>query len=320
MKILANHLITPENTVSVIDLIMQEEGKTAEHAQFTIDNTGFTHLKHCKTPSVEKFLHQACNVLPETFREKVKDVSVLIVASQSFENTSPTHSARIQHILSLPTSVLCFDMVEACNGFIKSLVISDSYLSLGQKALIVCGEINSLTTQQAKISIKVLLADGFSFTIVEKEEEKACSSIYTDGSRGNALRTSTNPPLAYMDGLAVFSFTNSEIPKLIKKADWIDRESRNQLFAFHQANEYIVNRIGKQLGLLSQDPTLFNFGKIGNIGGATVPGWLGNIGDEALNNHNGKTLHCIGFGTGLSWGIISTTLALTENSAISIDV
>lgn len=319
MKILANHLIIPENTLSVKDLIMKEEDKTAEHAQFTIDNTGFTHLKHCKTPSVERFLENACNALPDAFKENVKDVSVIIVASQSFENTSPPHSARIQNMLGLSTSVLCFDMVEACNGFVKALAVADSLLESGQKALIVTGEINSLTTKSAEMSIKVLLADGFSFTAVEKEQRRARSLIHTDGGRGNALKMSVNPPLAYMDGLAVFSFTHSEIPKLVKSADWINREDKGQLFAFHQANGYIVNRIGKQLKLLDQKPDLFNFSEIGNIGGATVSGWLANIGQDAIDHHTGKLLHCIGFGTGLSWGIITTTLALVENSVISID-
>ena len=299
---------------------MQEEDKTAEHAQFTVDNTGFTHLRHCKTPSVEKFLQKSCDVLPTSFQELAKDVSVIIVASQSFENTSPPHSARIQHMLGLPTSTLCFDMVEACNGFVKALTVSDSLLKAGQKALIVTGEINSLTTQNAELSLKVLLADGFTFSIVEKEQENARSLIHTDGKRGEALRMSVNPPLAYMDGLAVFSFTNSEIPKLVKNAPWINREDPDQLFAFHQANGYIVKRISKQLGLLKQDPALFNFGEIGNIGGATVSGWLANVGSDAINNHNGKTLHCVGFGTGLSWGIVTTTLEMTENSVITIDV
>ncbi len=320
MKIIANHLILPENTVSVIDLIMHAENKTAEHAQFTIDNTGFTHLKHCKKPSVERFLHQSCEVLPKTFLDYTKDVSVIIVATQSFENTSPPHSARIQSALGLPISVLCFDMVEACNGFVKALAVADSLLKEGQKALIVTGEINSLTTQNAEMSIKVLLADGFSFTIAEKEKKPALSSIYTDGSRGDALRMSVNPPLAYMDGLAVFSFTHTEIKKLMKETEWVDVEGSDQLFAFHQANEYIVNRIGKQLGLLEQEPALFNFGRVGNIGGATVSGWLANVGDAIIHNHSGNTLHCIGFGTGLSWGIISVTLALTENSVITIDI
>lgn len=320
MKILANHLILPQNTVSVKDLIIKEEDKTAEHAQFTIDNTGFTHLKHCKTPSVEKFLEKACDILPATFKKSVKGVSVIIVATQSFENTSPPHSARIQHMLGLPTSVLCFDMVEACNGFVKAMKVADSLLMTGQKALIVTGEINSLTTQNAEISIKVLLADGYTLTLAEREKEEVRALIHTDGGRGNALKMSVNPPLAYMDGLAVFSFTHSEIPRLVKAAGWINREDEGQLFAFHQANGYIVNRIGKQLKLLDQEPTLFNFGEIGNIGGATVSGWLANIGEDAINNHNGKMLHCVGFGTGLSWGIITTTLALTENSVISIDV
>lgn len=320
MKIIANHLFVPENSVSVVDLIMEEEDKTEEHAQFTIENTGFTHLRQCKTPSVERFLELACDALPESFLELVQDVSVIIVASQSFENTSPPHCARIQSQLNLPSSLLCFDMVEACNGFVKALAVSDKLLSTDQKALIVTGEINSITTQNAEMSIKVLLSDGFSFSIVEKEEKEAKSINCTDGSRGNALKMSINPPLAYMDGLEVFSFTNSEVKKLVKGAEWIDLEAEGQLFAFHQANGYIVGRIGKQLGVLDQEPALFNFGEIGNIGGATVSGWLANIGIEAVNNHNGKTLHCVGFGTGLSWGIITTTLALKENSVISIDI
>jgi len=319
MKILANQLILPSNSVSVLDLIMQEEDKTAEHAQFTINNTGFTHLRHCKTPSVESYLSLSCAALPLSFLQSVKDVAIVIVASQSFENTSPTHSARIQHALDIPTSALCIDMVEACNGFVKAAAIADRLLSAGQKALIITGEINSLTTKNAEISLKVLLADGFSFSIVEKEGKDVYSAIYTDGGRGQALKTSVNPPHAYMDGLAVFSFTNSEVPKLVKKAEWIDLTASNQLFAFHQANGYIVKRIGKQLGLLSQAPALFNFKSIGNIGGATVIGWLANLGSDALVKQNNKTLHCVGFGTGLSWGIISIKIALTENGVIYID-
>jgi 3-oxoacyl-[acyl-carrier-protein] synthase-3 len=313
MKITANHLVIPRNKISTQRLLLEDD-KSPPQIKSTIENTGFLELRYA-TSSIDRFLEASTQSLSADFIRAIPQVKLVIVATQSYETTSPPHSAKLQSLFRLPFSVLCIDIVEACNGFVKAAALADNLLKPGECALIVTGEMNSRATQSAATSLKILLADGFSFTIVQREKAAAKYLIRTDGSRGGALKTTVNPPLATMDGLAVFSFTHTEIPKLIKESDWINLEEKN-LYSFHQANKYIVEKIAKRLKI---DPVLpiFNFSDIGNIGGATVPGWVAKHGTE-IAKHNGRLLHNVGFGTGLSWGLISTRLDITANSVLEI--
>ena len=110
-----------------------------------------------------------------------------------------------------------------------------------------------------------------------------------------------------MQGTSVFTFTISDVPKLLK--DFFAHTQTTiddyDCFAFHQANGLILQQIARKLKIPAEKMPL-TLGKFGNTSGAsaalTLCNRFGSIENETIN-----TLVC-GFGVGLSWGAFSVKL------------
>lgn len=321
MKILANQLTLPLREEVVAAILMNHKSTaTKEKAEKIIDNTGFTHLRFCKKPSMNLFIDKACAELSVSMKETLKGIKAVIAVSQSFEYVNPNHSSRIQAHLDLPADIQYFDLVDGCNGFVKAITLLEGILQPSEKALIVTGELHSLITENIEVGIRALLGDGLGFTIIEKELEPLNSLVRSNGKMGYNITTQTYPPKATMNGVEVFNFTHLEVAKLIKQADWVDFDGSDQLFILHQANQFIVKNIGRQLKISNQTPALFNCHKVGNLSSASIPAWLANAALEDSSWHQGTKLHCVGYGSGLSWGIATLNSMITSNEIVYIDV
>lgn len=327
MKILANQLTLPRQEENVAEMLMTDKNiASREKAEKIIKNTGFTHLRICEKPSMNLFIERACASLSEPMIEAIEGISAVIAVSQSFEYVNPNHSSRIQAHLDLPADIQYFDLVDGCNGFVKALTLLEGILKPTQKALIVTGELHSLITANTEVGTRALLGDGIGFTIIEKEDEPLKALIRSNGKQGCNITTQLHPPKATMNGVEVFNFTHQEVAKLVKQADWINFEDQDQVFILHQANQFIVKNIGRQLKISKQTPALFNCHKVGNLSSASIPAWLANAALEAGTTieesdwQHGKKLHCVGYGSGLSWGVATVTSAITSNEIVYIDI
>lgn len=320
MKILANQLVLPREEKVIFDILMSDESiETEAQAQKVIDNTGFTHSRYCQNTSMNLFIERCCGGLTDNMKEALDDVRAVIAVSQSFEYVNPNHSSRIQSHLDLPADVQLFDLVDGCNGFVKALTLVERLLNPNEKALIVTGDLPSILTEYTDISTTALVGDGLGFTIVEKEETPMRSLVRANGSMGHNITTQLHPPKATMNGVEVFNFTHSEVARLIKQADWIDFEESDQIFLLHQANRFIVKNIGRQLKISKQIPALFNCDKVGNLSSASLPAWMAHAALEDKKWQNGFKLHCVGYGSGLSWGVATANSAITINDIVFID-
>jgi 3-oxoacyl-[acyl-carrier-protein] synthase-3 len=107
-----------------------------------------------------------------------------------------------------------------------------------------------------------------------------------------------------MQGTSVFTFTISDVPRLIKDF-WAVTQTTVEdydCFAFHQANGLILQQIAKKLKLPS-DKMPLTLSKFGNTSGASAALTLcDRYGSEEIGKI--KAL-CCGFGVGLSWGVFS---------------
>ena len=321
MKILANQLTLPLREEVVLDMLASDKSiETTEKAQKIINNTGFTHLRFCKKTSMNLFIEKACAGLSPAMKEALSDIKAVIAVSQSFEYVNPNHSSRIQAHLDLPADIQYFDLVDGCNGFVKALTLLEGILQPSQKALIVTGELHSLITENTEVGTRALLGDGIGFTIIEKEKEPLNALVRSNGKQGANITTQLHPPKATMNGVEVFNFTHQEVAKLIKQANWIDFDDSNQLFILHQANKFIVKNIGRQLKISKQTPALFNCHKVGNLSSASIPAWLANAALDDNSWQQGTKLHCVGYGSGLSWGVATVNSMITSNEIVFIDI
>ena len=104
-----------------------------------------------------------------------------------------------------------------------------------------------------------------------------------------------------MDGMDVFNFAITEVPKLV--AETLSNLSLSpksiDLFASHQANKLIVEQVAKKCGFDS-DQAPFLASKIGNTGPASIPLLLSE--GFANNSKNLNNVLLCGFGVGLNWG------------------
>jgi 3-oxoacyl-[acyl-carrier-protein] synthase-3 len=107
-----------------------------------------------------------------------------------------------------------------------------------------------------------------------------------------------------MNGTDVFTFTISEVPKLIN--EFMDYSNKKTIdydsLILHQANLYILKQIAKRCGF-SSDKIPVSMDRYGNTSVASIPITLSDkYGGKKEGN---KKILLSGFGVGLSWGVIS---------------
>ena len=102
-----------------------------------------------------------------------------------------------------------------------------------------------------------------------------------------------------MDGMDVFSFAISIVPKSLKSVWELSgkADSDVDLYLLHQANKYILQTVSKKLKIdIGKIP--MNIDRFGNTSSASIPLLLSSeFGESTLTK---KCMMC-GFGAGLSW-------------------
>lgn len=116
-----------------------------------------------------------------------------------------------------------------------------------------------------------------------------------------------------MDGFRVFAFSSDAVPRLV--SEHVGGEfSRTRFVVLHQASKLIVDQIGKKIQADLAGYEMFNASAIGNLGPASIPGWLAtqkSIPDQAV-------AYCVGFGAGLSWGYAGVVWKADFNEVVYV--
>ena len=111
----------------------------------------------------------------------------------------------------------------------------------------------------------------------------------------------------YMHGPGVFSFSVDRVPPLVQEL--LDKAGLKRddvdLYVFHQANKFMLERLRKQCGL-NADRFMIDMLDRGNTVSSTIPIALVDAQTSGRLNHNARVM-LVGFGVGLSW---AATLAV----------
>lgn len=306
MHILENLVLVSKDSISVEEYLLSKQ-ISQDDVSKTIEATGFESLSRFNHSSLEQLLSDALSELQDVigpYREKLK---VVLVVSQTNDVKIPNGASILQRQLGLGEEVLCLELVDGCNGFVKALRVLDGMLGPGEIGAFFGGDFNSRMLRESEPGTRALFGDGFALTVVQKREGLS-SIIRQDGSRGNAIHFGGIDGSLVMNGFEVFAFATRAVPKMVSDFGGLSSHGADAV-ALHQASKLVVERISRNLGLPNFASPAFNAGSIGNLGPASIPGWLATAGDIP----NESRIAAIGFGSGLSWGIAMVTFGARRN-------
>jgi 3-oxoacyl-[acyl-carrier-protein] synthase-3 len=105
-----------------------------------------------------------------------------------------------------------------------------------------------------------------------------------------------------MDGMGVYTFVNSKIPKHVRRVLTQNNLSIDDisLFIFHQASKMALDALTKELALPAEK-VFQNIKNIGNTVSASIPIALKDALASGKAKKGDRVVLC-GFGVGLSWG------------------
>lgn len=263
-------------------------------------------------------------------------IDALICVTQTPDHSQPCNAALLHGALGLDKSCAAFDVNLGCSGYVYGLWLAHSLVAgagLG-RVLLLAGDALSRVVGPRDRTTAILFGDAGTATLVEKCEqaEPAWFTLNTDGAGARNIIVPSSgarrPPDAetaveaadaegnfrsaqhlHMNGAEVFNFTLREIPASIKDLlahadqpiDGVDA------FILHQANRYIIQNIGKRLGVPAEKTPCEVLRKYGNQSSASIPSAICEL-YARTEAPASRKLVLSGFGVGLSWACGLLTL------------
>lgn len=247
---------------------------------------------------------------------------------------SPGSGYVVHGKLDLSERCLVVDINQACAGFVYGLFQAYMMIECGYcKNVLVCaGDAPSQTMHPKDKSLRTIMSDAGAAAIVSISKEKSPSafSFFNEGQSLKALyipaggkrmprkagvtdvettdkegnvRTLEHP---HMDGLEVTSFAIRAVPKTLNETLGVLNLTKDDIdvFALHQANELMLNALGKRLKVPAEKVPL-SLKEYGNTACASVPITL--CSESAKGKKFDKVFMC-GFGNGLACAAATMSL------------
>jgi 3-oxoacyl-[acyl-carrier-protein] synthase III len=267
-----------------------------------------------------------------------KSIGALVFVTQTPDYIFPPTSTVLQHKLGLSKDITAFDINYGCSGYIYGMFQASLLLNTGtiDRVLVLAGDTLTKTINPKDRSLRLIIGDGSSATIVEKGNGSMRFNIKTDGSghhhviipaggfrhpKNKKTGIATEKEFSnfrsdenfFMNGMEVMNFALKVVPPMLEEivsdAGW--KKEEVGFYGLHQANKFLVEYVCKKAKLkLEMVPiSVQNFG---NTSPSTIPLMLTDQ-HEKLREENRlqKAILC-GFGVGLSWGAIALDLSETK--------
>jgi 3-oxoacyl-[acyl-carrier-protein] synthase-3 len=311
MHVLSNTLVVSKDLV-LAQAVLEGLGISAESALKTVRASGFASLSRFAFSSLEELLDRTSSEFNRAIDPFREDIKAVIFVSQSNTTRIPNGASFIQKALGISRDALCLELIDGCNGFVKAVRTLEGLLEAGERGLILGGDFNSLMVEGSAAGTQALFGDGFALTVLEKTPGPR-STVRQSGERGGAIKFGGPDSHLVMDGFEVFAFATREIPIMLADLGGLEKLDVD-LLALHQASRLIVDRIAGQLKYGNSQFPPFNSEKFGNLGPASIPGWLA----STSGIPQGTRIAAIGYGSGLSWGISLLVWKAFRNEVIYV--
>ena len=260
------------------------------------------------------------------------EIGALVFGTTSPDYRRPASAFIIQKRLGLSVESAVFDISLGCSSLLYGLQVVSSMMNNSniQKALLLLGDTASKTTNpEDRASIMIVGDTGVAILLEKTKEATPITSLVRSDGNGyrylivpgggyRNLNASSKVELcndgnkrslhnSFMQGTSVFTFTISDVPKLLKDYLSITGTTIDEydFFAFHQANLYILKQIAKKIKI-PFEKMVMSIDKYGNTSGASpIVSLCENFG--GTESKKIRTMLC-SFGVGLSWGVTAVDL------------
>ena len=276
-----------------------------------------------------------------------RSIDALIYVNQRPDFRQPATSFYIHHRLKLPEECQVIDVTHGCPGWVYGLWIGGQMVESQacKRVLLLVGDTPSANINLSDRISAPVFGDGAAATLLEYSEDTFLSyfNIETHSQDYEAIatpipgaRSSFNlfkkedidlyiklltTPIktesghdttvfhGYMDGMAVFNFTLSVVPKNIKALmAYADVSIQDiECLCLHQANKQIIQTVGGACGFSDDKVPFFVFENFGNSTLASIPITITSTLNEKLIK-GPTTILCSGFGNGLACASCILTL------------
>ena len=308
MRIIGTGVAIPELTVTN-DMIAEFLDTNDE---WISSRTGIKERKLISSESLHELGAKAANKALEAAGMTAADIDLIICSNVANKYVTPSLACVIQG--EIKASCPCFDINNACAGFITCLDVADGYISSGKykNILLICAEEPSRFVDWKSRNACILFGDA------------AGAVVLTEGRGLKKIKLSTTslPDVLYykrkleptpyaqdndekyqplqMNGREVFKMAVTSSVSDIREAmdDCGLKPTDIDLFVLHQANLRIIDSIRQHLDL-PEEKFPHNVERYGNTSSASIPLLL----DEQLKAgkiKNGDLLVMSAFGAGFS--------------------
>ena len=247
-------------------------------------------------------------------------IDLIVIGTLTPDYPFPATACLVQQAIKAPNAA-CFDLSAACSGFIYALSTAQRFIATGgaKKALVIGAEVLSRIVDWTDRNTCLLFGDGAGAVVLEAVEGDRgvlSTHIHSDGNYWDLLYQkgcgSRNPvsQQALDQRIAYISMQGNEVFKLAVRAmGEVAQEALStnglttddiSLFIPHQANQRIIDSVGKRLSL-GADRVYVNLDRYGNTSAASIPIALDEV-VRAGRVREGDIVLLSAFGGGLTWG------------------
>ncbi|MCE9793801.1 ketoacyl-ACP synthase III [Shewanella indica] len=270
--------------------------------------------------SADLCLDAARNLIGKT-KISVDSIQAVIFVSQTSDYQLPATACVLQDKLNIPSSAMAFDINMGCSGYVYGLQVASSLINAGLKhVLLLVGDTISKIVKPGDRSTELLFGDAGTATLVSHQQNsKMTFELGTDGSGFEHIiaKTPISPnkllgradDYSYLEmaGGEVFSFTLKIVPKLVNEFInnlGLSSEKIDSCF-YHQANHFMLKHLSKKSKFDSEQLAI-SIDEFGNTSCASIPL---TICARPRSRYERSLL--VGFGVGLSWGVVMCDLSKT---------
>ncbi len=283
---------------------------------------------------------KAASELLNHLNVKPEEIGALIFASHSPDYRRPSTAFVIQYRLGIGKEAVCYDISLGCSSLVVGMQTLASIMTTSDidKALLIVGDTAGKSVCRNDRSSVMLFGEAGGAMLLEKKEGARMESLIRSDGEGyrymivpgggyRNLNADPTPVMckdgnersllnSFIQGTSVFTFTIFDVPRLIK--DFFAKTKTTpedySVFAFHQANLYILKQIAKK--------TKIPFGKLpisldryGNTSGTSAIVSLCDKYGHSKENEYLRVFAC-GFGIGISLGV--TTFEIETKNILPI--
>lgn len=261
------------------------------------------------------------------------DIQALIFISDALDYKGPATACVLQSELELSKSILAFDVLHGCTGWIYGLSLAKGLILSNQvdNVLVITADIPRRVIHPEDIELSALFSDGGAATLIAKSNTESNLNLkihdFDFGTDGNGrkhlfmersaskdpadiewLSQFKNIPSGLIGGRLrmnsdkIFLFALRIVPMLtkniLKKHDLSIDEI--DYFVYHQANGTMLEFLRRRMKI-PKEKFIINIAEIGNTVSSSIPIAMSQLMNEKEIPSGAKIL-VAGFGIGFSWG------------------